>query len=83
MNRPCSRKNRIFAHRDLKKLRGKKSALSVWKTHASSVDGLEAFGANDIISFDKFGSLRKLGMADGELQTIQVEVQNAHFFDIC
>ena len=43
----------------------------LWKTHASGVDGLEAFGGNDIISFDKFGSLRKLGMADGELQTIQ------------
>ena len=35
------------------------------------VDGIRPFGGNDIITFDKFGSIRKLGVVDKQLVTIQ------------
>ena len=49
----------------------KKSSLSVWQTHTVGVDGIRSFGGNDIITFDKFGAIRKLGVIDGQLLTIQ------------
>ena len=49
----------------------KKSNLSVWQTHTVGVDGIRSFGGNDIITFDKFGAIRKLGVIDGQLLTIQ------------